>query len=135
MKMFNDDSKIYKLFISHLNDDDEYTLFISKLDTSYDFEWKDYAVNNEMNHMKLAEQMKLADVIIILSGLYIKNRKLLQKEIDVAIELEKPIVVVRPYGMENVPSNLEKIATEVVGWNTPCIVDSIKEALGEDVID
>ena len=123
--MFNDDSKIYKLFISHLNDDDEYTLFISKLDTSYDFEWKDYAVNNEMNHMKLAEQMKLADVIIILSGLYIKNRKLLQKEIDVAIELEKPIVVVRPYGMENVPSNLEKIA----------IVDSIKEALGEDVID
>ncbi|MGA2675361.1 MAG: TIR domain-containing protein [Methanobacterium sp.] len=133
--MFNDDSKIYKLFISHLNDDDEYTLFISKLDTSYDFEWKDYAVNNEMNHMKLAEQMKLADVIIILSGLYIKNRKLLQKEIDVAIELEKPIVVVRPYGMENVPSNLEKIATEVVGWNTPCIVDSIKEALGEDVID
>jgi hypothetical protein len=37
--------------------------------------------------------------------------------------------------MENVPSNLEKIATEVVGWNTPCIVDSIKEALGEDVID
>ena len=69
--MFNDDSKIYKLFISHLNDDDEYTLFISKLDTSYDFEWKDYAVNNEMNHMKLAEQMKLADVIIILSGLYI----------------------------------------------------------------
>ena len=133
--MFNDDSKIYKLFISHLNDDDEYTLFISKLDTSYDFEWKDYAVNNEMNHMKLAEQMKLADVIIILSGLYIKNRKLLQKEIDVAIELEKPIVVVRPYGMENVPSNLEKIATEVVGWNTHCIVDSIKEALGEDVID
>ena len=135
MKMINDDSKIYKLFIIHLNDDDEYTLFISKLDTSYDFEWKDYAVNNEMNHMKLAEQMKLADVIIILSGLYIKNRKLLQKEIDVAIELEKPIVVVRPYGMENVPSNLEKIATEVVGWNTPCIVDSIKEALGEDVID
>ena len=133
--MFNDDSKIYKLFISHLNDDDEYTLFISKLDTSYDFEWKDYAVNNEMNHMKLAEQMKLADVIIILSGLYIKNRKLLQKEIDVAIELEKPIVVVRPYGMENVPSALEQIANEVVGWNTPCIVDSIQETLEENDID
>ena len=133
--MINDDSKIYKLFIIHLNDDDEYIRFLNKLDASYDFEWKNCAVNNETIQMKFVEQMKLANVIIILSGLYIKNRKLLQKEIDVAIELEKPIVVVRPYGMENVPSNLEKIATEVVGWNTPCIVDSIKEALGEDVID
>ncbi len=130
--MINEGTKIYKLFIIHLNDDnDEYTLFLSKLDASYDFEWKDYAINNET----LVEQMRLANVIIILSGLYIKNRKLLQRQIDVAVELEKPIIVVRPYGMENIPSNLEKIATEVVGWNTPCIVDSIKEAFGEDVID
>jgi hypothetical protein len=134
MKMINDDSNIYKLFISHL-DDDEYTLFLSKLDASYDFEWKDYSVKNETSHMKLVEQMKHADVIIILSGHYIKNRKLLQKQIDVAVQLEKPIIVLRPYGMENVPSSLEKIATDVVGWNTPCIVDSIKEAMGEDVTD
>ncbi len=134
--MFNDDSKIYKLFVIHLNDnDDEYKLFISKLDASYDFEWKDYAVNIESIHIKLIEQMKLADIIIILSGLYIKNKRLLQKQIDVAVELEKSIVVIRPYGMENVPSNLEDIATEVVGWNTPCIVDSIKEALGEEVTE
>ena len=133
--MINDDSKIYKLFIIHLNDDDEYIRFLNKLDASYDFEWKNYAVNNETIQMKFVDQMKLANVIIILSGLYIKNRKPLQRQIDVAVELEKPIIVVRPYGMENVPFSLEKIATEVVGWNTPCIVDSIKEALGEDVID
>ncbi len=134
--MINESSKIYKLFIIHLNDDnDEYTRFLSKLDASYDFEWKDYAFNNETIHMKLVEQMKLSNVIIILSGLYINNRKLLQRQIDVAVELEKPIVVVRPYGMENVPASLEKIASEVVGWNTPCIVDSIKEALDEEVID
>ena len=78
--MINEGTKIYKLFIIHLNDDnDEYTLFLSKLDASYDFEWKDYAINNET----LVEQMRLANVIIILSGLYIKNRKLLQRQIDV----------------------------------------------------
>ena len=131
--MINDDSKIYKLFIIHLNeDDDEYKLFLSKLDASYDFEWKDYAFQSENLHMEFEEQMELVDVIIILSGLYIKNRKLIKKQIDVAVKLRKPIIVVRPYGLENVPSALEQIANEVVGWNTPCIVDSIQETLEEN---
>jgi len=39
--------------------------------------------------------------------------------------------VIRPYGMENIPYQLEEIADEVVGWNTPCIVDAIKDALGD----
>ncbi len=134
--MINDNSKIYKLFIIHLNeDDDEYKLFLNKLNASHDFEWKNYAFQDENIHTEVEEQMKIVDVIIILSGLYSKHMKLIQRPIDAAVKLRKPIVIVRPYGMENVPSALEKIATEVVGWNTPCIVDSIREALGEDVID
>ena len=134
--MINDNSKIYKLFLSHLNeDDDEYKLFLNKLNASHDFEWKNYAIQDENVPMEVEEQLKIVDVIIILSSLYSKNMKLIQMHIDAAVKLRKPIVIVRPYGMENVPSALEKKATEVVGWNTPCIVDSIREALGEDVID
>ncbi len=133
--MFHNNSRVYKLFISHLNDEEEYIFFIGKLDASYDFKWKDYSVKSENNHNELVRQMEIVDVIIILSGLYNKNRIIIQKQLDVAIELGKPIVVIRPYGMENVPYSLEKIANEVVGWNTPCIVDSIREAMGEDVLD
>ena len=69
-------------------------------------------------------------MVIILSGLISKDKKLLTMMIDAASKLEKPIVVVRPYGMETVPLNLEEMATDVVGWNTPCIVDAIMESYG-----
>lgn len=131
--MFDEDEKIYKLFISHLDkEDEEYNLFRDKLKASYDFNWTDGAVLDKNSIDDLTEQIKQVDVVIILSGLFSKEAKLISQQLDVALKLKKPIVVIRPYGLENVPSNLEKIAAEVVGWNTPCIVDSIKEALGED---
>lgn len=131
--MLDGDEKVYKLFISHLDkENEEYDLFHDKLKASYDFNWTDSAVQDKNSIDDLTEQIKQVDVVIILSGLFSKEAKLLSQQLDVALKLKKPIVVIRPYGLENVPSNLEKIAAEVVGWNTPCIVDSIKEALGED---
>lgn len=132
--MFDEDSKMYKLFISHLDGEyEEYNLFLDKLEASHDFQWKDYANLGKTLTEELILQMELVDVVIILSGLYLKDSKNIQRQIDVAVKLKKPLVVVRPYGMENVPNNLEIIATEVVGWNTPCIVDSIKEAISGDI--
>jgi len=127
--MFEDESEVYNLFISQLNEyNDEYDRFIGKLETSHDFQWKNYTIPGETDAKKLKEQMKLVNVVVILSGLYSKDKNLIQKEIDIAIELEKPVVIIRPYGMENVPGSIEQVATEVVGWNTPCIVDSIRES-------
>ena len=78
--------------------------------------------------------MKSVDVVVILSGLYSRDKNLIQLEIDIAVELKKPIVIIRPYGMENVPGSIEKVATEVVGWNAPCIIDAIREsAQSEDL--
>jgi hypothetical protein len=31
--------------------------------------------------------------------------------------------------MENVPGSIEDTASEVVGWNTSCIIDSVRESL------
>ncbi len=127
--MFEDESEVYNLFISQLNEDnDEYDRFIGKLESSHDFQWKNHTIPGETDIEKLKEQMKLVDVVVILSGLYSKDKNLIQKEIDTAVELEKPIVIIRPYGMENVPGSIEQVANEVVGWNTPCIVDSIRES-------
>ncbi len=133
--MTNENSKFYKLFISHFNEeDDEYKLFLSKLDASQDFKWKNYAIKDQTIREEIEEQIIPVDVVIILSGLYYRNRELIQSYIDLALRYQKPIVIIRPYGMENVPSNLEEIATTVVGWSAPCIIDSIREALGEEVL-
>lgn len=131
--MLDENQKVYKLFISHLDkENDEHNLFLDKLKASYDFKWINSAVPDKNSYDDLIDQIKQVDVMIILSGLFSKDAELISQQLDVAMKLKKPIVVIRPYGLENVPSNLEKIASEVVGWNTPCIVDSIKEALGED---
>jgi hypothetical protein len=129
--MYEEELKVYKLFISHLNqDDEEYDLFLSKLEAAYDFKWEDTAVKGSTTPDDLIKQVEPADVVIILSGLISKDKKLLTMMIDAASKLEKPIVVVRPYGMETVPLNLEEMAADVVGWNTPCIVDAIMESYG-----
>ena len=129
--MFEEEIQEYKLFISHINrDDPEQDLFITKLNASYDFQWVDSAVRDEISSSEITDQMEKADVVIILSGLLSKDQSLIKNQIEVAVKLKKPIVVIRPYGMENVPSNLEEIASMVVGWNTPCIVDAIREVLG-----
>ncbi|MFY9638662.1 MAG: TIR domain-containing protein [Methanobacterium sp.] len=133
--MFEDESELYNLFISKLNEDnDEYDRFIGKLKASYDFQWEDHTIPDETDIENLKKQMKSVDVVVILSGLYSKDKNLIQLEIDIAVELKKPIVIIRPYGMENVPGSIEKVATEVVGWNAPCIIDAIREsAQSEDL--
>jgi hypothetical protein len=131
--MFEEESEDYKLFISHINrDDEEYDLFLSKLNASYDFQWKDCAVQGKITPEDIKDQMEPVDVVVILSGLLSKDKSLLIRQIDAAKDLRKPIVVIRPYGMETVPSNLEELASEVVGWNTPCIVDAIRDSFISD---
>ena len=129
--MFEEEIQEYKLFISHINrDDPEQDLFITKLNASYDFLWVDSAVRDEISSSEITDQMEKADVVIFLSGLLSKDQSLMKNQIEMAVKLKKPIVVIRPYGMENVPHHLEEIAGEVVGWNTPCIVDAIREVMG-----
>lgn len=128
--MFEDESEIYNLFISQLTlHNNEYERFIGKLEASHDFHWKNHSIASKTNKKDLNEQIKSADVVVILSGLYSKDKDLIQQEIDIAVELKKPIVIIRPYGMENVPGSIEKVASEVVGWNTPCIVDAMLDSL------
>jgi hypothetical protein len=128
--MFEDQSEIYNLFISQLNEsNEEYERFIGKLEASHDFQWKNHTIASETNKEELKEQIKSVDVVVILSGLYSRDKDLIQQEIDIAVELTKPIVIIRPYGMENVPGSIEEVASEVVGWNTPCIVDAIRDSL------
>ena len=131
--MLEEESETYNIFISQLEDNnEEYDRFIGKLEASHDFQWKNYSMPNKTDKEHLKEQMEDVDVVIILSGMYSKNKILIEQEIRLAQNLEKPIVIIRPYGMENVPGRIEDAASEVVGWNTSCIVDSVRESLDAD---
>lgn len=126
--MFESELKVYKIFISHIGEnEDEYSLFIEKLHATHDFEFKNYGILDRITEKDLQEQIKPVGIVIILSGLYNKYKNIIKKQIDIAKELDKPIILIRPFGMEDVPFELEEIAIDIVGWNAPCIIGAIEE--------
>ena len=123
------DDKIYNLLISNGNDpNNEYPKFVEKLYSKTDFLWKESAAGN-YEHMS-ENFLKKLDVVIILSGLYEDNKKDIDNIVKAGKEFKIPIILVRPYGLEEVPESLESVATALVGWNANCIVDTIKGSLG-----
>ncbi len=126
--MFELESKKYSIFISHTGkNEEEYSTFLNKLASAHDFEFDNHSLLEEITEESLEKQITPVDIVIILSGLYNKYKKIIQRQIDVAMRLNKPIILIRPFGMENVPPELEEIADDIIGWNTPCIVNAIEE--------
>ena len=74
------------------------------------------------------EFFKKVDRIILLAGLYKDNKQTFDDLVEAAEKYNIPLVLVRPYGLEEVPEELEKKAATIVGWNANCIVDSIKNS-------
>ena len=124
--MWEEESRVYKIYISHIKDFKEYNLFLEKLKAANEFKWINLAKPGDGNE-NLELQIKDVDVVIILSGQYSKNPSSLEKQIKIAQNFKKPLIAVRPYGMENVPTFIENLAQDIVGWNTPCIIEVIKE--------
>lgn len=127
--MFEDerDEKIYNLIITNgFDKNNEYGQFTEKLYSKVDFRWKEsisgsYSTANESFYNKV-------DRIIMLAGLYNDNKELFNDLLDASEKYNIPIVLVRPYGLEEVPEILEERAATIVGWNANCILDSIKDA-------
>ncbi|PKL72864.1 MAG: hypothetical protein CVV29_06530 [Methanobacteriales archaeon HGW-Methanobacteriales-2] len=128
--MFEEDLKVYHLFISHNGEgDEEYLTFIQRLIEAPDFEWEDHGVPGENSPQELRNQIEPAEIVVILTGLYSRHHDLIQAQVKIAQELENPIILIRPYGMEEVPGDLEEIADGVVGWNRVCIVEAIDKSM------
>ena len=127
--MFEDerDEKLYNLIITNgFDKNNEYGQFTEKLYSKVDFRWKEsisgsYSTANESFYNKV-------DRIIMLAGLYNDNKELFNDLLDASEKYNIPIVLVRPYGLEEVPEILEERAATIVGWNANCILDSIKDA-------
>ena len=122
-----EEEKIYRLIISNGYDKNkEYMQFIEQIYSKTDFLWKESISASYSTANK--EFFEKIDVIILLSGLYNLNKETFNDLVQASEKYDIPIVLVRPKGVEEVPENLEKEATTIVGWNASCIVDTIKNA-------
>lgn len=81
-------------------------------------------------------QLKSAEVVIVLSSLYIENEFWTTYQMDAAQASNLPLVAIEPFGVNvKVPPEVAKRAAEVVGWNERLIVDAIRrQARHEDTV-
>lgn len=125
------DNEVYKILISHgIDDNSEYDAIKERLSSNTRFKWE------EISYDKMSDidsyTLEPVDAILILSGLYDKNKEDIMHLIKLANEIEVPVVLIRPYGMEEVPEELEELSTGVIGWSPTCIVESIYTSMGKD---
>ena len=126
-----DDIQKWKLFISYPKESEDYNTFMSRLESATEaFKWEDITDTSETGY---AEAIADCDALIVLSGLWEENKDMVNEHIRFAQSFQKAIIIIRPYGAEEIPVELQDVATKVVGWNTACIVDTILLAInGED---
>lgn len=111
---------------------DKYEFLLDMLENESNFRWKDCSFfqkskTEPSNRLKtkIAERMRPVQCVIVLSDMYFSRGKWVKMELEVARELNKPIIAVRPWGSVRTPKLLEEYAAELVGWNTDEIVKKI----------
>lgn len=83
---------------------------------------------------ELRNQIREAEVVLVLSSLYADHRDWIVYQMDVAQALDLPIIAIEPFGgVGEVPPDVAKRAAERVGWNDRSIVDAARrQARHED---
>jgi len=129
--------KIIKIFISHAwEQNPDYNRIVGMLDGAPLFTWHNSSVpyQNPLDmgtqrrlEDQLYDQIKPAQIVVILSCMQFDYRYWIQKQIDIAQELNKPIIGVTPWEKENVLNMVQSAANEMVGWDTQSIVDAIRK--------
>ena len=126
----------YHVFISHSwKYPDPYEKVRQWLNDAPYFYWSDYSVpfydpldanSDKKLKQEIRQQISTSSCVVILSGMYVSYSKWINYEIDAAVELQKPIIGVKPWGQERIPEKVSKNATVMVGWNSNSVVEAIR---------
>lgn len=129
----------HRLFISHSwKYSEKYCRAVKFLDDTPNFKWSNSSVpvdkafeNMSTLELKiqLTKQISYAQCVVILAGMYASHSYWIQYEIDEAIRMNKPIIALRPWGAERVPTKVILAADKVVGWNGGSVISAINELI------
>ncbi len=128
---------VYNLFISHSwSYSDEYRRLCNLLNDRPYFEYRNYSVpfndpihtNGTDRQLREAIENKIrpTSVVLILAGVYSTYSKWINKEVEIAKNLNKKIIAIEPWGSERTSFFVKENADEIVGWNTESIVRAIR---------
>lgn len=126
--------RTYSVFICHdWEYSDEYNRVCSFLDAAPNFRWENLSVpehepldTDDMLEKNLRDQIRPADVLLVLAGMYTVRSTWMDWEMAVARRIGTSIIGVKPWGNIQLPVVVQRNADEIVGWNTDAIVGAIR---------
>lgn len=128
--------KTRNLFISHAwSYDSHYWKVVEWFNDASNFNWKNYSVPSHDGcssktktglELCLDNQMRPAQCIIILAGMYAAHSDWINYEIDEAIRMGKTIIGVKPWGAERTPVKVQNASDILVGWNSASVVQAVR---------
>jgi hypothetical protein len=135
------DLKTYDLFISHVwRYNSEYYKLVEFINNATYFKWRNYSVpehdplvdpDTQVGKItlsnKLDGQIRPVNCVLVLAGMYASYSDWIEKEIKIANGYNKPIIGIKPWGQERIPSLVESQAREKIGWNTDSIISAIRK--------
>lgn len=129
--------KNYHILISHSWDyDDDYQTIMNWLNDAKYFTWSNYSVPlsnpidaNSKKELKekIRKKISACSCVIILSGMYVAYSEWINYEIDTALELNKPIIGIKPRGQERIPTKVSDNADVMVGWSSSSVVQAVRD--------
>lgn len=126
--------RTYRVFISHAwRYSSDYFRVVRFLDDAPHFQWENLSVpehdplSNRDLEYELRNQMRPAEVFIIIGGMYVNHSDSIDFEISFARRIGCPIIAIWPWGSMRMPATIRQAAEKAVGWNGASIVRAIRQ--------
>lgn len=137
------ESNPIKIFVTHVfSDHPDYHRVFEYLESASNFFYTNCSKPDDIPESggqeaikeKLLEQIRAAEVVVVVSTMFSENRNMITFQMDAAQAANLPLIAMEPFGgAGTVPAEVEARAAEIVGWNERLMVDSIRrEARHED---
>lgn len=134
--LFEDEKpeKTKRVFISHSwKQDKDYWTLIKRFEY-YNFNFYNHsipeekAVNTETAakiEKSIRNKIQGCSKVLVLACPY-ANNYWIKKEIEIAKELKKEVIAIRPWNQKGIPKYLENNADKIIGFNANAIIETIK---------
>lgn len=132
-----------RIFVTHLfSDHPDYHRVFEYLESASNFFYANCSHPEDMPETggqeaireTLLEQVRSAEIVVIISTMFRENNGLITYQMDAAQAADVPLIALEPFGgMGKVPVEVQARCAEVVAWNDRLMVDAIRrEARHED---
>ncbi|MGH8496097.1 MAG: TIR domain-containing protein [Gammaproteobacteria bacterium] len=131
-----------RLFVSHAWEADaDYHRVFEYLESTAGFYYRNTSSpenrpsgDDEACKEVLRGQIRDCEAVVVLAGMYDRQRRWIDFEMHAAKAFDKPIIAMEPFGgVQETPEDIRELADEVVEWNERSIVDAIlRQARHED---